>query len=169
MASTGLYRRTFAGSDAPLRMSRLVIIIRKRVEIMAMADALPHLMRCLMNGSQNAPRSRPDYERTMLLVSDMVTKKGDRIGDRKIKAISPRSADKIHELILQGPRGERPRQAEKAVALCRRAWRVVHRLYPDQFDRAIPNPWDGVTKGPRTKKVKSAVTRELVIVSLGAA
>jgi hypothetical protein len=129
---------------------------------MAMADALPHLMRCLMNGSQNAPRSRPDYERTMLLVSDMVTKKGDRIGDRKIKAISPRSADKIHELILQGPRGERPRQAEKAVALCRRAWRVVHRLYPDQFDRAIPNPWDGVTKGPRTKKVKSAVTRELV-------
>lgn len=104
-----------------------------------------------------------------MLVSDMVTKKGDRIGDRKIKAISPRSADKIHELILQGPRGERPRQAEKAVALCRRAWRVVHRLYPDQFDRAIPNPWDGVTKGPRTKKVKSAVTRELVIVSLGAA
>ena len=32
-----------------------------------------------------APRSRPDYERTMLLVSDIVTRKGDRIGDRKIK------------------------------------------------------------------------------------
>jgi hypothetical protein len=26
-------------------------------------------------------RSRPDYERTMLLVADMITKKGDRIGD----------------------------------------------------------------------------------------
>ena len=109
-----------------------------------------------------ALRSRPDYERTMLLVSDMVTKKGDRIGDRKIKAITPVSADKIYELILQGPRGERPRQGEKAVALCRRAWRVVHRLYPDQFDRAVPNPWDGVTKQPRTKKAKAAVTRELV-------
>lgn len=71
-------------------------------------------------------------------------------------------ADKIYELILQGPRGERPRQGEKAVALCRRAWRVVHRLYPDQFDRVVPNPWDGVTKGPRTKKVKAAVSRELV-------
>ena len=58
----------------------------------------------------------------MLLVSDMVTKKGDRIGDRKIKAITPVSADKIYELILQGPRGERPRQGEKAVALCRRAF-----------------------------------------------
>ena len=33
-------------------------------------------------------RSRPDYERTMLLVTDLVTKKGDRIGDRKIKAIT---------------------------------------------------------------------------------
>lgn len=109
-----------------------------------------------------APRSRPDYERTMLLVSDMATKKGDRIGDRKIKAITPVSADKIYELIVQGPNGERPRQGEKAVALCRRAWRVVHRLYPDQFDRAVPNPWDGVTKEPRAKKTKAAVTRELV-------
>lgn len=98
----------------------------------------------------------------MLLVSDMVTKKGDRIGDRKIKAISPVSADRIYELILQGPRRERPRQGEKAVALCRRAWRVVHRLYPDQFDRLVPNPWDGVTKQPRTKHAKAAVTRGLV-------
>ncbi len=109
-----------------------------------------------------ALRSRPDYERTMLLVSDMVTKKGDRIGSRSIKAITPVSADKIYELILQGPHGERPRQGEKAVALCRRAWRVVLRLYPDQFDRNVPNPWDGVTKQPRTKKAKAAVTRELV-------
>jgi hypothetical protein len=29
-------------------------------------------------------RSRPDYERTMLLVSDLVTKKGDRLGQRKM-------------------------------------------------------------------------------------
>ena len=36
-----------------------------------------------------APRSRPDYERTMLLVSDLVTKKGDRLGQRKIKSITP--------------------------------------------------------------------------------
>jgi hypothetical protein len=42
-----------------------------------------------------APRSRPDYERTMLLITDIVTRKGDRIGDRRIKAITPVSADKI--------------------------------------------------------------------------
>ena len=75
-----------------------------------------------------APRSRPDYERTMLLIADIVTKKGDRIGDRRIRAITPVSADKIYDIICKGPRGLRPRQGEKAVALCRRAWRVVYRL-----------------------------------------
>ena len=54
LPSTGSYQLTFAGSDAPFRTSRLVIIIRKRVERKAMAGALPHLMLCLMNGSQNA-------------------------------------------------------------------------------------------------------------------
>ena len=107
-------------------------------------------------------RSRPDYERTMQLVEDMVTKRGDRLGDRRIKSVTPISADKIYGLILCGPGGERPRQAEKAVALCRRAWRVVHRLHPAEFDRDVPNPWDGVTRKRRTKKTKAAVTREQV-------
>jgi hypothetical protein len=98
----------------------------------------------------------------MLLVSDIVTKKGDRVGDRRIRAISPVSADKIYEIICNGPRGPRPRQGEKAAALCRRAWRVVHRLHPNLFDRAVPNPWEGVTKQRRTKATKAAVTREQV-------
>lgn len=107
-------------------------------------------------------RSRRDYERTMLLVTDLVTKKGDRVGDRKIKAISPVSADKIYERIIVGPRGQRPRQGEKVVGLCARAWSVVHRLYPDVFNQDIPNPWRGVTKNRRTKAVKPAATREQV-------
>jgi hypothetical protein len=109
-----------------------------------------------------SPRSRPDYERTMLLITDIVTKKGDRIGERRIRAITPVSADKIYDIICNGPHGPRPRQGEKVVALSRRAWRVVHRLHPNQFDRDIPNPWDGVTKHRRTKGTKSAVTREQV-------
>ena len=83
-------------------------------------------------------RSRPDYERTMQLLEGIVTKKGDKLGDRKIRSVTPNSADKIYEIILAGPSGERPRQAEKAVALCRRAWRVIHRLYPGEFDRDVP-------------------------------
>jgi hypothetical protein len=107
-------------------------------------------------------RSRPDYERTMLLITNIITKKGDRIGDRRIRAITPISADKIYDIICKGPRGLRPRQGEKAVALCRRAWRVVHRLHPSQFDRDVPNPWDGVTRQRRTKSTKAAATREQV-------
>jgi hypothetical protein len=94
------------------------------------------------------------------LVADVVTKKGDRIGDRKIPSITPVSADKLYEIIIAGPRGPRLRQGEKAAALCRRAWRVVRRLYPNEFDRAVPNPWDGVTRKRRTKRSKAAVTRE---------
>jgi hypothetical protein len=107
-------------------------------------------------------RSRPDYERSMLMVADMVTKRGDRVGDRPVKSITPAAADKIYDRLCQGPRGERLRQAEKVVVIWRGAWRVVHRLYPDAFDRAVPNPWQGVTKKRRTKAIKPAATREQV-------
>jgi hypothetical protein len=114
-------------------------------------------------------RSRRDYERTMLLVADMVTKKGDRIGDRSVKSITPVSADKIYDRIVAGPRGLRPRQGEKVVGLCARAWSVVRRLYPEVFDRDVPNPWRGVTKNRRTKAIKPAATREQVYTFANAA
>jgi hypothetical protein len=109
-------------------------------------------------------RSRRDYERTMLLVADLVTKKGDRIGNRSIKAITPVSADRIYDRVIAGPKGLRPRQGEKVVGLCARAWSVVHRLYPEVFNRDIPNPWRGVTKNRRTKAIKPAATREQVYI-----
>jgi len=107
-------------------------------------------------------RSRRDYERTMLLVADLVTKKGDRIGNRSIKSITPVSADKIYDRIIAGPRGLRPRQGEKVVGLCARAWSVIHRLYPEMFNRDISNPWRGVTKNRRAKAIKPAATRDQV-------
>jgi hypothetical protein len=73
-------------------------------------------------------RTRPDYDRLMLLVANVVTKQGDKVGDRSIKSISPRAADKIYERIIQGPKGARLRQGEKVIALCRHAWKVAHRL-----------------------------------------
>jgi hypothetical protein len=107
-------------------------------------------------------RSRADYERSMLMVADMLTKKSDRVGGRPVKSITPAAADKIYERLCQGPRGARLRQAEKVVAICRGAWRVVHRLSPDAFDRVLPNPWEGITKKRRTKAIKPAATREQV-------
>jgi hypothetical protein len=109
-----------------------------------------------------APRSRPDYERAILLIADTLTKNGDRVGSHSVRSITPRGADKIYEKIILGPNGKRLRQGEKAISLCRKAWRVVHRLYPDEFDRKVPNPWEGVTRERRVKRKKAAVTREQV-------
>lgn len=107
-------------------------------------------------------RTRPDYERIMQLVRSVVTKKGDKIGDRSIRSITPRAADKIYSIVIDGPRGSRLRQGEKVISVCRHAWRVVHRLYPELFDKSVPNPWQGVTKKRRTLKTKPAATREQV-------
>jgi hypothetical protein len=93
----------------------------------------------------------------MLLLADWRTKKGDRIGDRPIKAMTPVAADKLYALIAGG----RPRQGEKLIALCRRTWNVVHRLHPDSLID-VPNPWLGVTKKRRVVATKPAATREEV-------
>jgi hypothetical protein len=107
-------------------------------------------------------RSRPDYERTMLLLADTRTRSGDRVGARSVKSITPLSADKLYNMVIQGPNGMRLRQGEKMVILCRRAWRVVQRLHPDAFNNDIPNPWIGVTTKRRVKKIKAAVDRDTV-------
>ena len=39
---------------------------------------------------------------------------------------------------------------------------MVRRLFPDEFDRKVPNPWEGVTKERRVKQKKPAATREQV-------
>jgi hypothetical protein len=109
-----------------------------------------------------SPRTRQDYESLMQLVINLPTKRGDCVGQRPVKSISPLATDKIYEQVCAGPHGPRPRQGEKVVALCRAAWRVVHRLHPECFNRDVPNPWDGVTKQRRTMKTKPAATREAV-------
>jgi hypothetical protein len=96
------------------------------------------------------------------LANDTLTKSGDRIGSRPIKSVTPRGADKIYEKLTIRKKGQRLRTAEKIVMLCRKAWRVVHRLYPQEFDKDIPNPWVGVTLKTRVKLTKHAVTREQV-------
>ena len=69
---------------------------------------------------------------------------------------------KFDDGIKVGSKGNRLRQAEKAIALCRRAWKVVHRTHPNEFDDKVPNPWVGVTLDRRIKRKKPAVTKEQV-------
>jgi hypothetical protein len=108
-----------------------------------------------------AARSRPDYERVMRLLCETLDRKGNRIG-RLILSITPAAADKLYDKITTGPDGKRPRQAEKAVTIARRAWAVVRRLHPEHFSKEVPNPWVGVEMDSRTKSAKPAATREQV-------
>ena len=111
-----------------------------------------------------APRSRGNYEWNMHEICDMLTIKGTRVGSLPVRSISPRAADKLYDRFTKGKKGkgERLRTAEKLTVLCRKAWRVVHRLFPGEFDRAVPNPWSGVTMRTRVKLVKGSVSRDEV-------
>lgn len=113
-----------------------------------------------------SPRTRPDHERTMRMIGDLRDKKGNRIGNRFVKAITPAASDKLYEMIRDTPlragKEKRPRTALKAVVICRHAWRVVRRLYPEVFDRDNPNPWEGVATSSYARTIKPAATRDQV-------
>ena len=112
-------------------------------------------------------RSRPDYERKMLLLADICTKNGDRVGARSVKSITPLSAEKLYNIVIKVRTGLRLRQGEKMVILCRRAWSVVQRLHPDAFNKDVPNPWSGVTTKRRVRKIKAAAIEKRSMISLG--
>jgi hypothetical protein len=109
-----------------------------------------------------AVRSRKNYEWAMREIGNTLTKRGDRVGGRPVKSISPLGADKLYDLFVAGEKGERLRTAEKLVLLCRKSWRVVQRLHPAEFPKDVPNPWVGVTMKTRVKRTKHAVNREQV-------
>ncbi len=98
----------------------------------------------------------------MRAVCNTLNKKGVRIGNLPINSITPRAADKLYDKFITTNKGERFRRGEKLVTLCRKAWRVVYRLYPREFAKDIPNPWPGVTMKTRVKLIKTAATREEV-------
>jgi integrase len=118
-------------------------------------------------------RTAPDHERTMDLVANIRGKSGQRIGDKMITAITPAAADKLYARVRETPirkgKKERPRTAEKVVAVCRHAWKVVRRLHPGLFiqgpqvgDVPVWNPWEGVALRRRQKAKKPAATRDEV-------
>jgi len=99
------------------------------------------------------------HEWAMRELCEMITKKGDRIGSRPIKSITPRGADKIYDRLTARTEGSK---IANRVLLCRKAWRVVHRLYQEEFNKDVSNPWPGVTMKTRVKLTKPAATREQV-------
>ncbi len=111
-------------------------------------------------------RTAPDHERTLKLLADIRDNKGARIGDRLIRSITPKAADKLYAIVRDTPvrkgKTQRPRTALKVVVTCRHAWKVVRRLHPEVFDREVPNPWKGVATSAWARAIKPAATRDQV-------
>jgi hypothetical protein len=100
----------------------------------------------------------------LALICDLKGESGIRIGARPITAIVPEVADALYELARSTPvrkcKKERPRTAEKVVAISRHAWKVVRRLHPGLFNREVWNPWEGVAMRRRRTATKPAATRD---------
>ena len=106
-----------------------------------------------------APRSRRDYERTMQLIESIFTKKGDS-GDRLSRIGNTYRHGQDLRKNLIGPDGGPSKASREGRDLAGVPGALVHRLYPTEFNRDVPNPWDGVTIKRRVKAKKRAVTRE---------
>jgi hypothetical protein len=109
-----------------------------------------------------SPRSRPDYERIMQMICDTVGKSGRRIGERQIREVTPRAADKIYEKIISGPNGLRLRQGEKVVGSAARSGASCAGCTRSCSTRSIRilGTTSRSKAAPRSKK--HAVTREEV-------
>jgi hypothetical protein len=103
-------------------------------------------------------RAKPGYERAMRAIEDMTKKTGGVAAQLPLSSITPRAVDRFYERLQQGPRKtDRTRQANYAIDIARRAWKVVQRKYP----MVVPtsNPWIGVERVGE-KKTKPAATRK---------
>ena len=87
-------------------------------------------------------RTRPDYERLMQIVIDLPTKRGDKVGQRPIKSITPRAADKLYEQVCAGPNGRGRGKAK-------RSWRYVAPL-GESFTGYIPTASIVTSRTPGT-------------------
>jgi integrase-like protein len=110
-------------------------------------------------------RTQPDYRHALALVASTLTKVGTRFGALKLEQISAAAVDKLYtKHLLKNEAGEtRARQAALCIALMRRAWKVVHRLYP----RLVPteNPWAGVILEGKKHEIVPATREEAFALS----
>lgn len=95
-------------------------------------------------------RTQDDYREALASVADLPTKLKDaktgepiRMGTLAVSSLSQQAVDKIYSKIRDG--GRVNRQADYAMDVCRRAWKVVRRANPGLFLIPVVGP-DGRTQ-----------------------
>lgn len=91
------------------------------------------------------PRTQADYHEALALIADHPTKLTDaktgepvRTGTLPAASLSPQAVDRLYQHLRQG--GRVNRQADYAMDVARRAWKVVRRLQPGLFLVPVTGP-----------------------------
>jgi hypothetical protein len=108
-------------------------------------------------------RTKPQYRYQLSLLADLITKSGDRLGELPAKSITPAAVDKIYEKLLEGSKGKRLRTANHTIDIAKKAWTVVQRTHPHQFQ--LSNPFVGLTRFRGTATIKHATRAEAYALS----
>src|SRR5262249_58190142 len=101
----------------------------------------------------------------LTLVADTSTKIGTRFGALRLGQISAAAVDKLYtnHLLTNETGRARARQAGLCIALMRRAWKVVHRLYPKVVP--VQNPWVGVELDGSKQEIAPATREQAIALS----
>lgn len=111
------------------------------------------------------PTVQDGYRRQAVLIGDLRTRNGGRVGAQQVGSISARAVDRLYELLKWWrPEGKPPletprlRQAEYGIDVSKRAWAIVQRQHPKMFPEG--NPFVGLVKDrPAERRTKRPASR----------
>ena len=135
--------------------------------------------------TQLMPRTQADYRNALAAIADLPTQITDalsgqavRMGALPVSSLSPAAVDKIYARLRRG--GEVTRQANYAIDVARRAWKIVRRQQPGLF--LVPvvgpdgrtsslaiNPFEQVVRAKYVRDSAVPATRDEVLMFAGAA
>lgn len=108
-------------------------------------------------------RTKPSYRYQLRALADIETKTGVRLGELPSRSITPAAVDKIYEQLRGGKDGSRLRHANHTIDISKKAWTVVQRTHPHQFQHA--NPFVGLTRFRSTTTIRHATRAEAYALS----
>jgi hypothetical protein len=96
----------------------------------------------------------------MRAIEDMPTRMGYTAAHLPLPSITPAAVDRLYDRLQDGPRKSgRTRQADYAVDIARRAWKLIQRKHPNIVPAS--NPWTGIERVGK-KSSKPAASRQEV-------
>jgi hypothetical protein len=97
--------------------------------------------------------SKKEYDRALARVAEQKLKNGCRLGDAPLTSFTPSAVDRIYDKFVE--KGL-TRQAELAIAVCARAWKIAYRTAPTKVPAV--NPFQGVDKVSRQRRETQPAT-----------